>query len=139
MMHNRIDEILWGQTFKQTTLILRTSNFWARKNCFGTLGSSIGLYLAISDSPTRLTTLLKAIFFFQKNGPLIFGSPTRLTTLIKAVFFFQKNCLQIFGSPTRLTMLLKAVFFCQINGPHIFGVFGEPWLSTGGRIWELVR
>ena len=25
------------------------------------------------------------------------------------------------------------------NGPHIFGVFGEPWLSTGGYVCGLVR
>ena len=38
----------------------------ARGNYFEIFGPSISLYLGISDSPTRLTTLLKAIFVFRK-------------------------------------------------------------------------
>ena len=44
----------------------------AHGNSFGAFGTSIGLYLGISDSPERLTTLPQAFLFFfsQKNGPI---------------------------------------------------------------------
>ena len=59
----------------------------AHGNSFGIFSLSKNLYLGIPASPTRLTTMFKAVFCFSlKNDPYTFGSPTRLTTLLKAVF-----------------------------------------------------
>ena len=37
----------------------------------GTFSISISLYLGISDGPTVLTRLLKAVFFVRKMAPLL--------------------------------------------------------------------
>ena len=65
-----------------------------------------------------------------KCGPLetlgFFGSPTRLTTLPQALFFFlQKNGHHIFESPTRLTTLPQALFFPRKMAPAILEHHGS--------------
>ena len=58
MVQNRIDEIFWGQTFKNTPYFnLRVPDFWKPWTCG---------YVAAGA------------FFFQKNGPHIFGSPEQV-------------------------------------------------------------
>ena len=58
-------------------------------------------------------------FFFQKNGPHIFGSPELVGTLPQAPFFFQKNGPWIFGSPKLVGTLPQAPFFSRKMAPHI--------------------
>ena len=38
-----------------------------------------------------MSDYVAAVFFFQKNGPHLFGSPTRVTMLPQAFPFFQQN------------------------------------------------
>ena len=69
-------------------------------------------------------------FCFQKNDPpIVFGSPTRLNTLLKAAFLFQKNDPHILGGPQRLTTLLKAVFLFLFS--NMFPYFDDP----RGQLW----
>ena len=57
----------------------------------------------------------------KKYPPGISDSPERLTGVLKA--FFPEECTHILGSPQRLIGVLKAVFFSppQQSGPWIFG------------------
>ena len=105
----------------------------AHGNSFGTLGPSIGLYLGISDSPERLTTLPQALFFFlQKNGSHLSGSPERLTTLPQALFFSQKNGPHILGG-----FLLELFAIAESEtlnkrcngGPQVIGHHKKSWFN----------
>ena len=58
-------------------------------------------------------------FFFQKNGPHIFGSPELVGTLLQA-FFFQKNDPHISESPELVGTLPQALFLSQKNLPQMF-------------------
>ena len=112
-----------------------------------------------------LTMLPQALFVFQKNGPQFFGAE-RLTTLPQAFFDFSfseklppyvwkpwKSDYVVAGTFFLMRMSPKCLealnvwlrcrkhFFC-VSGechPPYFGLIGDPWLSSGGWIWELVK
>ena len=107
MMQNRIDEIFWGQPFKNTPYFnLRDPDFWKP------LTSD---YVAQGCFP-------------QKKGPPYFWKPLTFGYVAQGFFFRQRG--PIFLEAPNLWVRCSRLFFPQKNGPRISGSrFLEIWKS----------
>ena len=139
MMQNRIEEIFWGQTFKNIFLFqfqgprfLEAPDLWVRCSRLYFFRKRAPIFLEAPDLWVRRSKLFlpqdKTFFwkpcpcgydaqgcFFLEKWPQSFWSPQLVGTLLKAAFFQKKGGSKCSPSATRVGLVceLTIVGYCK--------------------------